>query len=87
LKKKLGPYTPVQIELPLLDEEGKLVLEFECILEVQTKILCSRSTNEYLIKWRNLPKDEATWENEYFRSRHSSLPILQAQSISGRNDL
>jgi len=36
LKKILGPSTLVQIELPLLDEEGKLVLKPECILEVQS---------------------------------------------------
>jgi hypothetical protein len=63
----LGPTTHVQTELPLLDEEGKLVMEPKCILEVRTKILHSRSVNEYLIKWRNLPEDEATWENEEFR--------------------
>jgi hypothetical protein len=34
-EEKLGPSTVVQIELPLLDEEGKLVLEPECILEVE----------------------------------------------------
>jgi hypothetical protein len=41
-------------------------MEPKCILEVKTKILRSRSVNEYLIKWRNLPEDEATWENEEF---------------------
>ena len=61
LKKKLGPTVQVQTELPLLDEEGKLVLVPEGILEVQSKFLRSRRINEYLIKWKNLPEDEATW--------------------------
>ena len=77
----------MQTEFPMLDDEGKLVLEPECILEIKTRTICSRSVNEYLIKWRNLQDDEATWENENFRSRHPSLPILHGRSISERDDL
>jgi hypothetical protein len=76
LKKKLGPITPIQKKLPLLDEEGRLVLEPKGILKVKTKVLHSRDVNEYLIKWRNLLEDEATWENKEFRSRHSYLMML-----------
>jgi hypothetical protein len=62
LKKNLGPTTPIQTQLPLLDEEGRLTLKPKGILEVKTKVLHSRSINEYLIKWKNLSKDEATWK-------------------------
>ena len=77
LKNNVGSATHIQIELPMLDDEGKLVLELKCILEIKTRTLRSISLNEYLIKWRNLPYDEATWENEYFCSCHPSLPILR----------
>ena len=88
LKKKLGSTTHIQTEFPMLDDEGKLVLEPECILEIKIKTLHSRSINEYLIKyWRNLPYDEATLENEDFRSCHPSLPILRGRSIPERDDL
>ena len=60
LKNKLGSSTYIQIELPMLDDEGKLVLEPECILEIKTRTLRSRLVNEYLIKRRNLPDDEDT---------------------------
>ena len=66
LKKKLGSTTHIQTELPMLDDEGKLMLEPECILEIETKTLFTRSVDEYLIKWRNLPDDESTLENEDF---------------------
>ena len=75
LKKKLGSTTYIQIEFPMLDNEGKLVLEPECILKIKTRTLRSRSVKEYLIKWINLLDDEVTWDTEYFHSRHPSLPI------------
>ena len=34
LKKKLGPTIHVQTKLPLLDEEGKLILQREGILDI-----------------------------------------------------
>jgi hypothetical protein len=80
-KKKLGPIVHLQIELPLLDE-GKLILLPKGILEVQTKFLHSRRVNEYLIKWKNLPGDEATWESEEFRSKHLFLyPLFEDEAF------
>ena len=76
LKKNLGPTTHIQTKLPLLDDKWILVLEPKCILKVKTRTLHSKSINEYLVKWKNLPEDEATWENEDFLSKHLSLPIL-----------
>ena len=76
LKKKLGATTRLQTELSMLDDEGKIVLEPECILEIKTRTLHSILVKEYLIKWRNLPNDEVAWENQYFHSHHPSLPIL-----------
>jgi hypothetical protein len=87
LKKKLGPTVHIQTKLPLLDGEGRLILIHKGILEVRTKFLRSRRINEYLIKWKNLPEDEATWEDEEFISKHLSLPMLRGQSFSKRDDL
>ena len=51
-------------ELPELDEEGKLQLEPEAILERRTRQLRHRNITEYLIKWKQLPLEDATWEGE-----------------------
>ena len=38
-------HTKLQTELPMLNDEGKLVLEPKCILEIKTRTLHSRSVN------------------------------------------
>jgi hypothetical protein len=40
------------------------VLIPEEILEVQEKRLWKRIIKEYLIRWKDLPIEDATWENE-----------------------
>jgi hypothetical protein len=60
LKRAIGQHiTPIEI-LPPMDEEGKLVLILEEILEVQEKRLRKRSIKEYLIRWKDLPIEDAT---------------------------
>jgi hypothetical protein len=71
----------IQMKLPMLDEEGILILNPKGILEFRTKVLHLRSFNEYLIKLRNLPEYKETWENKDFISIHSSLSMLQEQII------
>jgi hypothetical protein len=64
LKRAIGQHiTPIEV-LPPLDEERKLVLIPEEILEVQEKRLGKRTIKEYLIRWKDLPIENSTWENE-----------------------
>ena len=50
LKKIIGDRLPVQTILPEFDEEGKIILEPEVIIETRTRQLQNRSISEYLIK-------------------------------------
>jgi hypothetical protein len=77
LKKVLGQTMPVQIELPELDEEGKLILEPEKVIDQCSLSLWNRTIMEYLIKWKNMPLEEATWENEQFMKKHPQLQALR----------
>jgi len=52
------------LEVPL-DEEGQLVLMPEEIQEVWEKKIRRRSIREYLVKWKDLPIEDATWESEH----------------------
>jgi hypothetical protein len=48
-----------------LDEEGQLILFLDEVLEVREKRIRKRSIREYLIRWKNLPIEDATWESEH----------------------
>ena len=76
LKKVVGQHKKVQTSLPMLDEEGRIILEPEAIIASREKKLRSRIIKEYLIKWKNLPAEDAAWESEHFRQLHPSLPML-----------
>jgi hypothetical protein len=64
LKKVIGQHIIPIETLPPTDEKGYLVLILEEILEVREKRVRKRSIKEYLIKWKDLPIKDATWENE-----------------------
>jgi hypothetical protein len=76
LKKAIGQHiSPIEI-LPPMDEEGQLVLIPEEILEVREKKLRKRSIKEYLIRWKDLPIEDATWESEQM-VRDAGLELLE----------
>ena len=67
LKKVIGD------QLPQLDEEIKIILEPKAVMETRTRQLQNRSISEYLIKWKNLPTEDSTWEDT--NDKTSSLYI------------
>ena len=72
LKKVIGDKLLVQTIFPELDEEGKTILEPEEVTKTRTQ-LQNRSISEYLIKWKNLPTEDSTWEDENFIQKHPNL--------------
>jgi hypothetical protein len=60
----VGQHVVISIEFPLLDKKGQLILIPEEVLETREKRLRNRSIKEYLIKWKNLPIKDATWEGD-----------------------
>ena len=63
LKLKLGKQHVVQQQQPILTEDFELQLWPENVLGIRwNKEL---GGNEWLIKWKNLPDSEATWESVY----------------------
>ena len=73
LKKVIVKKIPVQTILLELDEEGKIILEPEAVTEKRTRQLRNLSISKYLIKWKNLPIEDSTWEDENFIQKHPEL--------------
>jgi hypothetical protein len=70
-----------------MDEEGELVLIPEEILEVREKRLRNRSIKEYLIRWKDLPIEDATWEKEHV-VREAGLELLEdKQFLAGETTM
>jgi hypothetical protein len=59
-----------------LDEEGKLELVVEEVLEFREQKLRSRVIKECLIRWRGLLVEDATWESKQVL-RHPRLVLLE----------
>ena len=76
LKKALGHRVVPSTVLPPLDDEGKLILVPESILEYRERQLRRRTIREYLVKWRDLPVEDATWESEEIL-QHPALRLLE----------
>jgi hypothetical protein len=82
LKKVIGDNILVQTILPELDEEGKIIFEPEAITDKRIHQLRNRSISEYLIKWRKLPVEDSTWEDESFIQKHPKLLKCCGQHFS-----
>ena len=82
LKKVIGEKISIQTILPELDEEGKIIFEPESITDTRIRQLRNRSISEYLIKWRKLPAEDSTWEDESFIQKHPELLKCCGQHLS-----
>jgi len=68
----------VQREIPkLINNEGKLILEPEKVIDQFSLFLRNRIVMDYLRKWKNVPLEEATWENEKFLKKYPQSQYLR----------
>lgn len=49
-------------------------------METRERKLRSRTIREYLVHWRNLPDEDATWEGEHIL-QHPTLHLLGENNI------
>ena len=73
LKKVIGNKIPIQTIFPEFDKEGKIILEPEIVTETRIRQLRNLSISEYLIKWKNIPAEDSTWQDENSIQKHPKL--------------
>ena len=83
LKKTVGQHIAQSTELPPLDDEGLLVLVPERIIQVRERKLRNKVIQQYLVKWKELPTEDATWEGEQVL-QHPSLQLLEDKQSQAR---
>ena len=76
LKKIVGHQITPSSKIPPLHDEGLLVLIPEKILWVQERKHRNRVIREYLVQWKELPIEDATWEGEQVL-QHPCLQLLE----------
>jgi hypothetical protein len=84
-KRALGQHVIDNEELPLVYEEGDLILIPEEILEVRRKQLRNGDIKEYLVKWKKFPIEYATWESEQVLQQTRSRLFVGKQFPVGEN--
>ncbi len=62
LKKVVGQQIVPSESLPPLDEVGKLILVPNEVIEIKERKLRNKTVKEYLVRWKDLPYKDATWE-------------------------
>ena len=83
-RQTIGQLIAPSTKLPPLDDEGLLVLIPERIVQTRERKLWNRVIREYLVQWKELPTEDATWEGEQVL-QHPNLQLLEdKQSQSGR---
>ena len=51
-------------EVPPTYDEGHLVLQPKAIIDARERKLRNKTIWEFLVRWKNLPDEDVTWENE-----------------------
>ena len=76
LNKVIGQHISVSDTLAPLDDEGQLVFIPDKILKTRERRLRSRTIKEYLVKWKDFPSEEDTWEYDQI-FQHPNLEFLK----------
>lgn len=72
-------------DLPPLDDAGHFMLKSEAILESSKRKLRRKTIREFLVHWKNLPDEDATWEGEHILE-HPALGLLEGKQHLGGED-
>ena len=80
LKKKLGLNTQVHNQVP--SHIVEIIKEPDIVLDRRMVNRSGKATTEVLVKWKQLPLEEATWENYWELIKKFPVFDLETRSIS-----
>ena len=66
LKRVLGQTMLAHMKILELDKDENFILELEKVIHWISFTLQNKTIMEYLIKWKNMHLEKATWEGEQF---------------------
>ena len=82
LRKYVSDSNHVLLDLPQVVHKGEILAELERVLQIDLQHLRNRSFRRFLIKWKDNPKDEASWELENeFRETYPNFVIADNDLI------
>lgn len=81
LKKSVGPGVPTQAHLPAVSEAGTIDPIPSEILDHRWIKRGKKIMHEVLVRWANLPIDDATWEDPHHL--HQRFPTLDLEGKVG----
>ena len=61
------------------------MLQPEAIIDTRERQRQSRTVREFLVRWKNLPDEDATWESEKIL-QHPSFQLLEEKQHFAKGD-
>lgn len=87
LKRQVGEIDTTSIELPPIANDGEIIMEPKVILDTRWVKKGSNFLEENLVQWKNLPKEDATWENtQELRNKFIKLNIEDKVPLKERGN-
>ncbi|KAJ8637799.1 hypothetical protein MRB53_012066 [Persea americana] len=88
LKRRIGNSSIVETQLPVMDQDGDVILQPSRALEYRQMKRGNRVRWEVLIQWDSLPPEESTWEDlSLMKLQFPSLVLEDKDKLKGgRND-
>lgn len=84
LKRSLTAAAPIAVALPESSEEGQILAAPKRVLEQRRVRKDRRLTTEVLVKWYNLPVEQATWgDYDDLKTRFPELILEDKDLLKG----
>ncbi|KAH9734507.1 hypothetical protein KPL71_017399 [Citrus sinensis] len=84
LKKVIGNLPQSTSDLPSIDDEGVLILKPDYIVDARWLKRGSKFVEQSLVRWKRLPREEATWEDtDVIKQRFPHMTLVLKGPLYG----